>query len=67
MKTSAPIPNTFVARPMIPLIEAAARKLHAVAKVNRDVHIAVYNTLIAEVAAEAAAKEALKRAAEMAL
>lgn len=66
MKTAAPIPNTFVVRPMIPLIEAAARKLRRVANVNRDVHMNVYTTLIAEAAAQAAAKAALERAAEMA-
>ena len=53
MKTNAPIPNTFVARPMIPLIESAARKLLAVAKVNRDVHSTLYNTLIADAVAQA--------------
>ncbi len=55
MKTAAPIPPTFVARPMAPLIESAARKLLAVAAVNRDVHAAIYNTLIAEAAVQAAA------------
>jgi hypothetical protein len=64
MKTNAPIPNTFVARPMIPLIESAARKLLAVAKVNRDVHSTLYNTLIADAVAQA--KPALQRAAETA-
>ena len=62
MKTGAPIPNTFAARPMIPAIEAAARKLSAVANVNRNVHATVYNTL----SAEAVAKAALERAAETA-
>jgi hypothetical protein len=53
MKTNAPITATSapsVAWPMIPLIESAARKLVAVANVNRSVHSTVYNTLIAEAA-----------------
>ena len=53
MKTDARITATSapsVAWPMIPLIESAARKLVAVANVNRRVHATVYNALISEAA-----------------
>jgi hypothetical protein len=47
----APITDTKfinVARPMVPLIEAAARKLVSLANMNRTVHAPTYNVLIAE-------------------
>ncbi len=47
MKTLSPIPSNFIARPMIPLIEAVALKIVAVANVDRDVHEPTYRALIA--------------------
>ncbi len=51
MRTLAPIIDTkFIntARPLIPLIEAAALKLVALANMNRTVHAPTYNRLIAD-------------------
>ena len=58
MNNNAPIIHTnFVAalRPLIPLIEAAAGKLMALANMNRTIHLEHYNRLIAEAAEKAAA------------
>jgi hypothetical protein len=58
MRTLAPIDNSkFIstARPLIPLIEAAAAKLLGLAAMNRTVHTPTYNRLIAEAAAKCTA------------
>ena len=58
MRTLAPIVDTkFInaARPMVPLIEAAAVKLVGLANMNRVVHTPIYNRLIASVASNVAA------------
>ena len=58
MNTGKPIVDAkFIsaARPMVPLIEAAAAKHTALANMNRTVHLPTYNKLIAEAAARKAA------------
>lgn len=58
MRTLAPIDAVkFIstARPLIPLIEAAAVKLLALTAVNRTVHTPTYNRLITEAVAKCAA------------
>ena len=58
MCTLAPIDAVkFIstARPLIPLIEAAAVKLLALTAVNRTVHTPTYNRLITEAVAKCAA------------
>jgi hypothetical protein len=53
MRSSQPIADAkFVsaARAVVPLIEAAAGKLTALANMNRTVHLPTYNKLIAEAA-----------------
>ena len=58
MRTRQPVPDTgFVAaaRPLVPLIQAAAAKLANLAGLNRAVHTTTYNRLIAEAAAKAVA------------
>ena len=57
MKTPAPITRAkFIgaAGPVIPLIEAAAGKLAALAVLNHAVHLPTYNKLTAEAAARKA-------------
>ncbi len=51
MRTLTPISDAkFIsaARPLVPLIEAAALKLVAVVNMNRTVHTPTYNVLIAD-------------------
>ncbi len=58
MHFKAPIVNTkFIPAlfPLVPLIEAAADKLIALANMNRTVHLEHYNRLIAEAASEVTA------------
>ena len=60
MNTGKPVIDTkFIAaaRPIVPLIEAAAGKHAALANMNRAVHLPTYNKLIAEAAARKAAGE----------
>lgn len=54
MTTATPIIGTKflpALHPFIPLIESAAGKLCAIARLNRAVHLETYNRLIAGVAA----------------
>ena len=44
------------ASPMIPLIQGAARKLAAIANMNRTVHTPTYNRVFAEAARQYAAR-----------
>jgi hypothetical protein len=56
MRTLAPITDAkfmAAARPLLPRIEAAAARLATLTNVNRAVHAATYNRLIAEAALKA--------------
>jgi hypothetical protein len=57
MRALAPIPDAkFIsaARPLVPLIEAAALKLVTLINMNRVVHTQTYNVLIADAAKKVA-------------